>query len=149
MTVFWLVAGVLLLGVEALTLAFFAAFLGVASFAAGIAAATNAEPWLQVVVFGTVGLLGLVLARPPLLRAVQTRRGELSFPGVQGLVGQRAVTVDVVGDEHHPGHALLAGERWLAYTDAGTLEPDVSVTVSAVRGTTLLVRPVQQPAPSS
>jgi membrane protein implicated in regulation of membrane protease activity len=147
MTVFWLVAGVVLLGVEALTLAFFAVFVAVAGFAAAIAAAMNAEPWVQVVVFVGVGLLGLALARPPLLRILQARRGDLSFPGVQGLVGQRAVTVDMVGDEHHPGHALLAGERWLAFTDAGTLEPDVPVTVSAVRGTTLLVRPVQ-PAPS-
>jgi membrane protein implicated in regulation of membrane protease activity len=147
MLVFWLIAGLVLLGIEALTLAFFGAFIGVAAFAAGIAAALGAEPWLQLVVFVAVGLLGLALARPPLLRMVQARRGDLSFPGVQGLVGQRAVTVDIVGDEHHPGHALLAGERWLAFTDAGTLEPDVPVTVSAVRGTTLLVRPVQ-PAPS-
>jgi membrane protein implicated in regulation of membrane protease activity len=148
MTVFWLVAGVLLLGVEALSLAFFAVFVAVASFAAALAAGAGAEPWLQVLVFVAVGLLGLVVARPPLLRAMRLRRGDVALPGVQGLVGQRAVTVDVVGDEHHPGHALLAGERWLAVSDAGPLEPDVAVTVTAVRGTTLMVRPVQA-APSA
>jgi membrane protein implicated in regulation of membrane protease activity len=50
----------------------------------------------------------------------------------------------MVGDEHHPGHAMLAGERWLAVTDSGTaLGPDTPVTVAAVRGTTLVVRPLQ------
>jgi membrane-bound ClpP family serine protease len=64
------------------------------------------------------------------------------LPGVQGLVGQQAITVDVVGDELHPGHALLAGERWLAVTDSGQpLPADIPVTVAAVRGTTLVVRP--------
>jgi len=144
MTVFWLVAGVALLGVEVLSLVFFALFVALGMFAAAIAAAAGAEVWLQVVLFLVVGLLGIVVARPPLLRALQLRRGDITLPGVQNLVGQQAVTVDRVGDEHHPGHAMLAGERWLAVTDAGhPLEPDVPVTVAAVRGTTLLVRPVQ------
>jgi len=59
-----------------------------------------------------------------------------------GLVGQPAITLDLVGDEHHPGHALFAGDRWLAITDtAEPLPAQVSVTVVAVRGTTLLVHP--------
>jgi len=58
-----------------------------------------------------------------------------------GLVGQRAVTADVVGDEHHPGHAILGNERWLAVTDSEEPLPShTEVVVAAVRGTTLLVR---------
>lgn len=147
MTIFWLVAGVLLLGVEVLTVVFFALFVALGAFGACIASGLGADTWLQVVVFAAVSLLGIALCRPPLMRMVHDRRHDTSMPGVQGLVGQRAVTVDVVGDELHPGHALLAGERWLAVTDAGTpLEPDVPVTVAAVRGTTLVVRPAGAPA---
>jgi membrane protein implicated in regulation of membrane protease activity len=64
------------------------------------------------------------------------------FPGLAGgLVGARAVTVDAVGDERHPGHATLGNERWLAITDSPEpLAPDTPVVVAAVRGTTLLVR---------
>ncbi len=145
MIIFWLVAGGVLLGVEIITLVFFAAFLGVGSFAAAIAAALGADTWLQVLVFVLVALLGILLGRPPLMRALRQRH-DTAFPGVHGLVGQRAVTVDVVGDEHHPGHALLAGERWLAMTDAGQpLQPDLAVTVAAVRGTTLVVHPLEEP----
>jgi membrane protein implicated in regulation of membrane protease activity len=148
MTVFWLVAGAVLLGIEVLSLVFFALFVAVGMFAASIASALGADQWLQVVVFLVVGLAGILLARPPLLRALRLRRGDITLPGVQNLVGQQAVTVDVVGDEHHPGHAMLAGERWLAFTDLEQpLQPDVPVTITAVRGTTLLVRPVQ-PIPS-
>ena len=147
MTIFWLVAGVLLLGVEVLTVVFFSLFVAVGAFAACIASGLGASTWVQVLVFVGVSLLGIVIGRPPLMRMVHDRRQDTSLPGVQGLVGQRAVTVDVVGDELHPGHALLAGERWLAITDAGTaLEPDVPVTVAEVRGTTLVVRPAGAPA---
>jgi membrane-bound ClpP family serine protease len=60
---------------------------------------------------------------------------------VQDLIGQTALTVDEVGDEHHPGHALLAGERWLAIAENGlSLPPQSTVTIAAVRGTTLVVR---------
>ncbi len=49
----------------------------------------------------------------------------VKFRGIQGsadgLVGQPAITLDTVGDEHHPGHALFANDRWLAVTD--TAEP--------------------------
>jgi membrane protein implicated in regulation of membrane protease activity len=143
MTIVWLVSGGVLLGVELITLVFFAAFLGVGCFAAAIAAALGVDTWVQFLVFVLVALLGILLGRPPLRRALRSRH-ETVLPGVQGLVGQRAVTVDVVGDEHHPGHALLAGERWLAITDAAQpLQPDLTVTVAAVRGTTLVVRPLQ------
>jgi len=145
MTIFWLVVGVLLLGVEVISVSFFAAFLALGAFGACIAAGMGAEPWVQVVLFVAVSLLGVVLGRPPLTRMVRDRRHDITLPGVQGLVGQRAVTVDVVGDDMHPGHAMLAGERWLAVTDGdASLEPDIPVTVAAVRGTTLVVRPVTQ-----
>ena len=143
MTIFWLVAGVALLGVEAVTLAFFALFVALGMFAAAIAAGLGAQDWVQVALFVGVAALGIMAARPPLMRSLRSRRDVVALPGVQGLVGQHAVTVDEVGDVHHPGHALLAGERWLAFTDASQpLPPDLPVTVAAVRGTTLLVRPL-------
>lgn len=143
MTVFWLVAGVVFLGIEVLTLVFFALFVALGMFAAALAAGMGAEGWQQVAVFAGVVMVGVLAARPPLMRALRSRTEPMTLPGVQRLVGQQAVTVDEVGDAHHPGHALLAGERWLAITDAPQpLGPDVSVTVAEVRGTTLLVRPL-------
>jgi membrane protein implicated in regulation of membrane protease activity len=48
-----------------------------------------------------------------------------------------------VGDDRHLGHVRLAGERWLAASGSGLPIPaDTIVLVTAVRGTTLTVWPV-------
>ena len=147
MLVVWVVAAAVLLGIEIFATAFYAVFIAVGLGAAAITDAAGGPLWLQLILIGGVSVLGVVVARPPLVRLMERRRPEVSLPGVQNIVGQRAMTVDVVGDEHHPGHALLAGERWLAITDASApLPPDQTVTVAAVRGTTLVVRPAQSTA---
>ena len=143
----WLVGGLALLGIELHSQAFFAFFLAVGAFGAAIVAATVSEQWWpSVVVFAGISTAGLLLVRPVFVRISERRAGPpLQLPGPAGvgtLVGQPALTLDSVGDEHHPGHAQLAGERWLAVTDApGGLAPDTAVKVVAVRGTTLVIAP--------
>ncbi len=142
MVALYILAAVLLLGIEALTLTFFAVFVAVGLLAAALVAAIGAPLWAQLVTLSAVSVAGLVVARPPITRAMMRARTAIHLPGVQDLVGQTALTVDEVGDEHHPGHAVLAGERWLAVAENGLpLPPQSTVIVAAVRGTTLLVRP--------
>lgn len=143
MVVVWVFLGVAALAVEAaLSTAFFAFFLAI-GFAGGALADTVGAPlWLQCLIVAAVAVLGIAVLRPWLV----SRTGGISAPhtpGAGNLVGQEALTVDEVGDPLHPGHVLLAGERWLAVTEVGTpLQPDVSVVITAVRGTTLVVRPL-------
>ena len=60
------------------------------------------------------------------------------------------MTLDVVGDPHRPGHVLLAGERWLAFSGADRPIPArTRVLVTAVRGTTLEVWPLEGETGSS
>jgi len=137
----YILVAVVLLGIEAFTLAFFAVFVAVGLVAAALVAAVGAPLWGQLVTLSAVSVTGLVVARPPLARAMMRARGAITLPGIQDLIGQTALTVDEVGDEHHPGHAILAGERWLAIAENGLpLPPHSAVTVAAVRGTTLVVR---------
>jgi membrane protein implicated in regulation of membrane protease activity len=137
----YILVAVLLLGIEAFTLAFFAVFVAVGLLAAALTAAIGLPVWGQLATLSAVSIAGLALARPPIARAMMRSRTPMLLPGVQGLIGQTALTVDEVGDEHHPGHALLAGERWLAIAENGLpLPPRSTVTVAAVRGTTLVVR---------
>jgi membrane protein implicated in regulation of membrane protease activity len=142
MVVVWVFLGIAALAVEAaISAAFFAFFLAI-GFGAGALADTFGLPvWLQLLLVAAVALTGMLFVRPLLVGQI----GGLSTPAAAGsndLVGQRALTVDEVGDEHHPGHALLAGERWLAVSAAAEPIPaDIPVLVAAVRGTTLLVLP--------
>ena len=88
-------------------------------------------------------MLGVILVRPFVSRRLR-RQGEASLgPGVHGgFVGQRALPLDEIGDELHPGHVRLAGETWLAFSDDHQPIPaGAPVVVTAVRGTTLAVRP--------
>jgi membrane protein implicated in regulation of membrane protease activity len=138
----YILTAVLLLGIEAVTVAFFAVFVAVGLLAAALVAAVGAPAWAQLVTLSAVTVAGLVGARPPIARAMMRSRTAVHLPGVMDLVGQTALTVDDVGDEHHPGHAMLAGERWLAIAENGLpLPPQSTVTITAVRGTTLVVRP--------
>lgn len=150
MIVVWVVAGLALLAVELHTVAFYAVFLAVGSFAAAILLVIlpDSPIWAQAVVAAIAALAGVVAIRPWMSRAILQHRGGLVSRGVHGgLVGQEALTLDTIGDEHHPGHVLLASERWLAVTDAGeALSADQAVGVAAVRGTTLLVRPLPRSA---
>jgi membrane protein implicated in regulation of membrane protease activity len=98
---------------------------------------------VQVVAAVGVGGVGVVAVRPHVSRAFAHRREGHVARGVHGgLVGQEAVTLDVVGDVDHVGHVRLVGERWLAVSgDGGHIEPGTVVLVTAVQGTTLVVWP--------
>ncbi|MBV8195096.1 MAG: NfeD family protein [Candidatus Dormibacteraeota bacterium] len=140
----WLVAGLLLVALEVHSQAFYAVFLALGAFAATIVAGIGLPIWLSAVVFAAVSFAGTLLVRPTLKRMSDRRMPpRLALPGSSdSLVGSRALSLDPIGDEHHPGHARLAGERWLAVTDEpGGVAPDTQVMVVEIRGTTLVVMP--------
>ena len=141
----WFVAALALLVLELASTTFFSIFLAVGAFAAGLVAffAPDSAIWLQAVVAIAVAMLGVVVFRPLVSQRLR-RRGEPPLtPGVHGgFVGQRALPVDEIGDQLHPGHVRLAGETWLAFSDDHQpIAAGAPVIVTAVRGTTLVVRP--------
>lgn len=147
--VVWLVAGLLLVALEVHSQAFFAIFLAAGAFAAAIVTAAGAPLWLSAAVFAGVAVGGTTLLRPELKRVVDRRAGpRLALPGSSdSLIGSSALTIDSIGDEHHPGHARLAGESWLAVTEEpGGVAPQTQVMVVDVHGTTLVVMPLARSA---
>jgi membrane protein implicated in regulation of membrane protease activity len=145
----WFVAALALLVLELASTTFFSIFLAVGAFAAGLLAffVPDSAVWIQAVLAIAVAMLGVVVGRP-FLRQRLRRQGEPPLtPGVHGgFVGQRALGLDEIGDELHPGHVRLAGETWLAFSADHLLIPSgAPVVVTAVRGTTLVVRPAGAP----
>jgi len=140
----WVVLFVVLILFELHHLAFYALFVAVGCLAAAAVAVVAPDAIAaQVAVAALVSIAGVVLARPYISNAFHQHRGGHVALGVHGgLVGQEAVTLDEVGDTRHLGHVRLAGERWLATTGGATISPGSSVVVTAVRGTTLEVWPV-------
>ena len=144
MIVAWLVIGLVLVYVELHTVGFFAIFGAAGAFAAAIVAAFSPEAYaLQGIVGSAVTVGGVAALRPFVSRSFAVRRGVgAGARGVHGgLVGQEAFTLDDVGRAHLVGHARLAGERWLAVSEDGSIiPPETMVVVTAVEGTTLTVR---------
>jgi inner membrane protein len=143
--VFWFGAALALLVLELVSTTFFSIFLAVGAIAAGLVAffLPDTALWVQAVIAIAVALLGVVVGRPFLARRLRSHGEGPVTPGVHGgFVGQRALPTDEVGGELHPGHVRLAGETWLAYAENGTpIAAGIPVVVTAVRGTTLVVRP--------
>ena len=141
----WLVLGVVLLAFELHHFAFYALFGAIGAFAAALVALVvpSAIP-LQVAVAIVAATLGILLVRPHMSERLHHHYDGKLGRGVHGaLVGEEVLTLDVVGDDHHPGHVRLAGERWLAISGAERPIPaGTRVLVTAVRGTTLEVWPV-------
>lgn len=144
MVVVWIVLAVLLLAFEMHHLAFYALFLAVGAAVAGIVAIVAPDAiGLQTVVAIVVSVAGVILVRPYVSNVFHRHKGGHVAIGVHGgLVGQEALTLDEVGDVHQVGHVRLAGERWLAVTAGDRIEAGRTVVVTAVRGTTLEVWPV-------
>lgn len=146
MVVAWVVVAVVLLLFEMHHLAFYALFLAIGAFAAAVVSIAGPDTYAaQALVFVGVSVAGVVGARPFVSQAFHRHRGGHVARGVHGgLIGQEAVTLDEVGDLHQVGHVKLAGERWLAITGGQRIEPGQPVVVTAVRGTTLEVLPVNE-----
>jgi membrane protein implicated in regulation of membrane protease activity len=144
MWVIWLIAGLVLVGLEVHTQAFYSLFLALGAFAATVVALFPTDVWLQAVVAAAVAIVGTLAVRPTLARLSAKHLGpKLTMPGASdNLVGQAALTLEPVGDENHPGHARLFNEKWLAFTTSpGGVPAHQQVTVVEVRGTTLVVAP--------
>jgi membrane protein implicated in regulation of membrane protease activity len=141
----WVVAGVVLLGIELHHLAFYALFAAVGCLAAALVAIAlpDALP-LQALAAVVVAVAGILVVRPRVSAALESRGTGVLSPGVHGgLVGQEVVTLDRVAGPDGAGHVRLAGERWLAVSGAGVPIPaGTTVLVTAVDGTTLVVWPV-------
>ena len=143
--VFWFAGALALLVLELASTTFFSIFLAAGAFAGGVVAFVfpDSAIWIQAVIAIAVAMAGVVIVRPILSRKLR-RRGEGPVgPGVHGgFVGQRALALDEIGDQLHPGHVRLAGETWMAFAeDHSAIPTGASVLVTAVRGTTLAVRP--------
>jgi membrane protein implicated in regulation of membrane protease activity len=144
MVIAWVALGVGLLLFEMHHMAFYALFGAVGALAAAVIAAFLPDAiLLQGLVAVVLTVLGVVVARPFVSRTFHQHHGGQVTRGVHGgLVGQEAVTLDEVGDDHSIGHVRLAGERWLAVSGGMNIPAGTPVLVTALRGTTLIVWPV-------
>jgi membrane protein implicated in regulation of membrane protease activity len=140
LAVFWLAVALVFGVAEVLTTAIFAVFIVVGALAAAIVAQLGFSITIQVIVFAVVSIVGVAVARPPLMRYIRSRRTPELMSGAQSMVGQQAPVVESIKDAHSPGHVRIAGEDWPALSQDGTaIDAGSTVRVVGLRQATLLV----------
>jgi membrane protein implicated in regulation of membrane protease activity len=136
----WLVIALVLVLIEVTNFALYAAFLAAGSLAAALTALLGGGIAAELIVLSGVTLGGLLVARRPLLHALEGRNDRQLVSGAQGMIGQEGVVVERVSGHHPPGMVRARGEDWPAVSyDPEPHEPGEIVSIVDLERTRLVV----------
>ena len=133
MSVFWLIAMVVLLIIEAVVPGLISIWFALGALAALISALFHAPIWLQIVWFVAVSVLTLVLTRPLVRKYVNNR---VTPTNADMVIGKDAVVTERIDNLHAKGAVLLDGKTWTARMDQESegAEPGETVRVLGIEG---------------
>ena len=136
--VYWLIAIIVLLVIEAVTMGLTTIWFAGGALAAFIACVAGAELWLQVVLFIVISLVLLFFTRPVAKRDINK---EPEKTNVEGLIGKEARVTEKIDNRQGTGEAVVNGQFWAARSaDNGIIEPETMTVIEEVRGVRLIVR---------
>ncbi|GAA3666562.1 NfeD family protein [Yimella sp. RIT 621] len=136
-TLFWIVAGLALIGLEVLGGEFVLLMLGGGALAAAGTSAAGADTWVSAVVFAVVSISLLLLVRPPLKRHFLS--GPMHAMNTDALLGARAEVVEQVTEDG--GLVRIGGDIWTARPARPdmTFEPGEKLVVDRIDGAVAVV----------
>ena len=139
----WLVAFVILIGIEAATMALTTIWFAGGAVFAFFAAVLGFSIQTQLVVFLIVSFILLLFTRPLAMRFVN--RGTVKT-NVDGLIGRRAKVITKIDNNEPSGATVVDGQEWTARSmdDAVTIPVGTHVVIKEVRGVKLIVEPVSE-----
>lgn len=137
--VYWLIAFVVLLGIEAATMALTTIWFAGGALAAFAAALAGAAVEVQLVVFVVVSFILLLFTRP--LAARLLRGGDKVKTNVDSLIGRSAKVTEAIDNELGTGAAVVGGQEWTARSFDGEsrFPTGETVVIRAVEGVKLMV----------
>jgi len=137
---FWIGAAVFLAIAEIFTAGFFMLPFAVGAAAAAALAYADVGEIPQLIVFLVVSLIALFT-----LRRFVVRGDEKQHPvGSNRFVGQQARVIEAIDPAHAQGRVRMDTEMWRATSDSGPIPAGVDVKVVEVRGTRLVVAPLDK-----
>ena len=151
----WILVGVLALAGEAISMALFLLYVGIAAFVAALLALVHVGPAAQVGVFVLLSVLLIGLVRPRMLHALAGRVPHRALTN-QGPLADRLATVTQTVTPDSGTVRVGNAEFWTARTvpSIQRIEVGTSVRIVYVDGLTAYVEPVPlvaevAPAPST
>lgn len=144
MIIFWIAATVAFVALEAATVGLVSIWFAVGSACALIAAALNAQFWVQLVVFIAVSAVVLAFLRPVARKYLKVRARPTNADKVLGAVCPVTEAIDNIAGT---GAVLAGGKEWTARSFSGAAIPaGEKVRAVAIRGVTLMVEKVREEA---
>ena len=139
----WLVAFVILIGIEAATMALTTIWFAGGAVAAFLAAVLGASVQVQLVVFLIVSFVLLLFTRPLAIRFVNR---ETVKTNVDGLIGRKAKVIKKIDNNEPSGAAVIDGQEWTARSadEAVTIPVGTHVVIKEVRGVKLIVEMIPE-----
>ena len=129
MLMFWIIAAIVLFGIELLTPGFLLIFFAVSALFAGIASIFTDSILIQCLIFVIAAILMIPFGRPLLQKYFKVNK-EIKSSTVDALIGKTAyVTKNIKPDEF--GLVKFDGQIWTARSEAGD-EIDIGETVKIV-----------------
>ena len=139
----WLVAFVILIGIEAATMALTTIWFAGGAVFAFFAAVLGFSIQTQLVVFLIVSFILLLFTRPLAIRFVNR---ETVKTNVDGLIGRRAKVITKIDNNEPSGATVVDGQEWTARSmdDAVTIPVGTHVVIKEVRGVKLIVEMIPE-----
>ena len=142
--IFWLVLLIICIGIEVATMGLTTIWFAGGALIAIFAAVIGAPIWLQATIFIIVSLVLLFFTRPIAVKYFNKDRVKTN---VESMVGRQAIVTGDIDNVQSSGQVTVGGQEWSARScddNVRILEGTV-VTVTAVSGVKLIVRPGGRP----
>ena len=137
---FWLIALIVLLVGEAITIGLTFVWFAVGALGALIVAVLGGALWLQVVIFLALSGVTLALARPVFARFLKTSHAATNADRV---IGQTAVVTEQIDNLSGTGQVNVAGQIWSARSAHDVVIPrETGVRVLKISGVKVLVEAI-------
>lgn len=142
-SIYWLIAFVILVGIEAATLALTTIWFAGGALAAFLVSLAGFALEVQLVVFVIVSFILLFLTRPVVSRYLRVPDARTN---VDSLIGRQARVIEEIDNDLGTGAAVVGGQEWTARAlqDGQIYPPDTMVTIKKIQGVKLIVTTLQE-----
>lgn len=136
-SIIWLVAAIIFLIIEALSVQLISIWLAGGAIVAMVLALLNVNFWIQVLVFAIVSLLLIILTRP-LVKRILSKNVEAT--NADRSIGKEAAVTSEINNVLGKGQVNLAGQIWSARSsDDSVINEGETVIVEKIDGVKLIV----------
>lgn len=137
MTIVWLIALVVLLFIEFVTMGLTTIWFAGGALVAAVIAACDGPLWLQIICFTVVSILMLIFTRPIAAKYFNNKRVKTN---VEDIIGRQVTVKERIDNVAGTGAVMLNGSEWSARSaDDAVYEESAILVIKEVKGVTLLV----------